>query len=128
MIAIPFCCVRGDGSNARLLPHCNILIIKAFHGVEQPRGAVFLVPKTRGAVRCRYILGESYAAARCGFHFYISYGALRCAAACFLYGSLEQILFFKSHTVRCGTVRGGAVKCGYPFNNCFFQCVPACAV
>ena len=113
MIAIPFCCVRGgDGSNTRLLPHCYILIIKAFHGVEQDRGAVLLVPKSRGAVWCRlYFRGI----VRCGTVQFSLLHFMRCAALrCSLFSlrfAGADFAFQESHSaMRYGAGRGGEVR------------------
>ena len=78
------------------------MFTRAFHGVEPHRGAVCLLSKSHGAVRC-------------GFYFLriVRCGAVRCGAV--------RIIFVKNRTVRSGAVRivfprivrCSAVRCGF---------------
>ena len=79
------------------------VISKAFHGVN---GAVFLVLKSHGAIRCSFILlGMVWCSVVRFSHF--ESNTVRCSAVFLLNGAVRYGLHF-SRTARCG-----AVRCGY---------------
>ena len=90
------------------------VISKGFHGVS---GAVFILSKSYGAVRCGfYFIGNRTVQCGGGFDFFkeIRCG---CSAVFLLNGAVRYGLQFQeSH----GAVRCGAVM--YPFISCFLRC------
>ena len=82
---------------------CCAVFLRAFHGVEPYRGAVFQFPKSHGAAWCDFyfLRIKLCGAVRCRFHFF---KIIRSGAVCAL------------SPYRCGTVRCGAVRCGADFS------------